>query len=277
MAKVWQEKLRPALLPLRLPRRAVPVLNTDDPPGVERRHRQGAGRRTPRRRWQDNTDVRWTIVVLHKPLWTAANVEKNGWLRRREGARRPAVHGLLRPRPPLPEVRPPGPELLPAGDDRRRQQAARRRARRVRPHRLGDDEEGRPGAGQPPARRHPAEDLQKPRPTSRQGLTASRCIRARPGLFRRRARSPAPGHRSRPREASRPRASPRRRLVHAEHLQRQRRRGGRRIHGHGGLAPKTPKATRGPTSCRRDTPPADLRPGPSSARGRTSSSLELTK
>ena len=49
-----------------------------------------------------------------------------------------------------------GTELLPARDDRRRQQAARRRVRRVRPRRLGHDEEGRPAHRQRHARRHPA-------------------------------------------------------------------------------------------------------------------------
>jgi predicted MPP superfamily phosphohydrolase len=27
----------------------------------------------------DNKDVRWTIVLLHKPIWTAPNLEKRGW------------------------------------------------------------------------------------------------------------------------------------------------------------------------------------------------------
>jgi hypothetical protein len=29
---------------------------------------------------EENADVRWTIVVLHKPLWAAADVDKTGWL-----------------------------------------------------------------------------------------------------------------------------------------------------------------------------------------------------
>jgi predicted phosphodiesterase len=29
---------------------------------------------------KENTDVRWTIVCVHKPLWSQANVDKNGWL-----------------------------------------------------------------------------------------------------------------------------------------------------------------------------------------------------
>src|SRR5947207_4179734 len=26
-----------------------------------------------------NKDVRWTFVFLHKPIWNAADLEKNGW------------------------------------------------------------------------------------------------------------------------------------------------------------------------------------------------------
>jgi serine/threonine-protein phosphatase CPPED1 len=29
---------------------------------------------------QDNTNVRWTVVAVHKPLWTHADLDKNGWL-----------------------------------------------------------------------------------------------------------------------------------------------------------------------------------------------------
>ena len=28
----------------------------------------------------DNKDVRWILVFLHKPIWTAASLEKRGWL-----------------------------------------------------------------------------------------------------------------------------------------------------------------------------------------------------
>src|SRR5439155_15511608 len=28
----------------------------------------------------DNKNVRWTIVSLHKPMWTEKNLETNGWL-----------------------------------------------------------------------------------------------------------------------------------------------------------------------------------------------------
>jgi hypothetical protein len=28
---------------------------------------------------EENPNVRWTLVFLHKPLWTAADLEKNGW------------------------------------------------------------------------------------------------------------------------------------------------------------------------------------------------------
>jgi len=55
------------------------VLNSDDPPG-------GAAGIGPdqladvRRALDDNRGVRWTVVCLHRPLWTEAKIEKTGWL-----------------------------------------------------------------------------------------------------------------------------------------------------------------------------------------------------
>jgi hypothetical protein len=55
-------------------------LNTDDPPG------SGTGRIAAEQRdWalgvlKANRGVRWTIVALHKPIWTSATLEKSGWL-----------------------------------------------------------------------------------------------------------------------------------------------------------------------------------------------------
>jgi hypothetical protein len=56
------------------------LLNTEDPPGVK------SGRIGPeqlayvKQTLAENRDVRWTIVSLHKPLWTYADVDKTGWL-----------------------------------------------------------------------------------------------------------------------------------------------------------------------------------------------------
>ncbi len=55
-------------------------LNTDDPPG------SGAGTlgqeqiEYAKKALAENRQVRWTIVALHKPIWTGANLEKRGWL-----------------------------------------------------------------------------------------------------------------------------------------------------------------------------------------------------
>ena len=55
------------------------VLNSDDPP-------DGAGGIGPdqladvRRALEDNRGVRWTVVCLHRPLWTEPHLEKTGWL-----------------------------------------------------------------------------------------------------------------------------------------------------------------------------------------------------
>ena len=55
-------------------------LNTDDPPG------SGVGSlgkeqiEYAKKALAENRDVRWTIVALHKPVWTASDVAKRGWL-----------------------------------------------------------------------------------------------------------------------------------------------------------------------------------------------------
>jgi len=54
-------------------------LNADDPPGQE----GGIGPEQIaycKRTLDDNRNVRWTIVLLHRPLWAQPNVAKNGWL-----------------------------------------------------------------------------------------------------------------------------------------------------------------------------------------------------
>ncbi len=53
-------------------------LDTDDPPGSSRMDREQIG--YAKKALADNRDVRWTVVALHKPLWTQADVAKRGWL-----------------------------------------------------------------------------------------------------------------------------------------------------------------------------------------------------
>jgi hypothetical protein len=55
-------------------------LNTDDHQGTGAPSLGKAQVAYARQALADNKDVRWTIVLLHKPIWTAANLEKRGWL-----------------------------------------------------------------------------------------------------------------------------------------------------------------------------------------------------
>jgi hypothetical protein len=57
------------------------VLCTDDP----YEDREGGRMSKEQAAWvdkvlKDNAAVRWTIVALHKPIWTQKNLEKSGWL-----------------------------------------------------------------------------------------------------------------------------------------------------------------------------------------------------
>lgn len=54
------------------------ILNSDDPPGDP----GGIGKEQiayVQKTLNDNAKVRWTIVAVHRPLWTASNGAKNGW------------------------------------------------------------------------------------------------------------------------------------------------------------------------------------------------------
>ena len=76
--KLWKEKLGRRYYHFIYRGVLFLVLDTDDPPGgtgsIARE--QAAWARTT---LQENEKVRWTIVLLHRPLWTAGNIDKNGW------------------------------------------------------------------------------------------------------------------------------------------------------------------------------------------------------
>src|SRR5262249_46788156 len=55
-------------------------LNTDDPPGSGPGHLGKEQVVYAQKVLADNPDVRWTIVALHKPVWTAPNLARTGWL-----------------------------------------------------------------------------------------------------------------------------------------------------------------------------------------------------
>jgi serine/threonine-protein phosphatase CPPED1 len=55
-------------------------LNTEDPPGSGKGHLGKEQVVYAQRVLADNRGVRWTIVSMHKPVWTAAKLPETGWL-----------------------------------------------------------------------------------------------------------------------------------------------------------------------------------------------------
>ena len=72
-------------------------------------------------RWVAKTveELTRTFVFLHKPIWNARDLEKNGWAA--VEPRGPEAQRLLRPRPPLSGVPSQWHRVLPACDHGRRQ------------------------------------------------------------------------------------------------------------------------------------------------------------
>jgi hypothetical protein len=76
--KAWQEKLGRTYYHFLYRNVLFLILNNDDPPGSN-------GNISPeqiayaQKALADNRNVRWTIVAMHRPLWTADNGSKNGW------------------------------------------------------------------------------------------------------------------------------------------------------------------------------------------------------
>lgn len=57
------------------------MLNTEDPPVAKSAGRISSAQITyAKQALADNKDARWTIVVLHRPVWTYKDVDKTGWL-----------------------------------------------------------------------------------------------------------------------------------------------------------------------------------------------------
>jgi hypothetical protein len=54
-------------------------LNTDDPPGTGGWHLGQEQVEYAEKTLADNARVRWTIVALHKPIWTPAKLAQSGW------------------------------------------------------------------------------------------------------------------------------------------------------------------------------------------------------
>jgi 3',5'-cyclic AMP phosphodiesterase CpdA len=77
-AKLWEEKLGRRYYHFLYRGVLFLFLNSDDPPGsvgAIAANQAAWARQT----LQDNRQARWTIVIVHRPLWTYANVDNNGW------------------------------------------------------------------------------------------------------------------------------------------------------------------------------------------------------
>jgi hypothetical protein len=79
--KIWQERLGRRYYHFVYKNVLFLCLNTDDAPGEF-----GAPKLTKeqvayaKKALADNASVRWTLVFLHKPIWTAPDLKKRGWL-----------------------------------------------------------------------------------------------------------------------------------------------------------------------------------------------------
>jgi len=77
--KLWQEKFGRRNYHFVYRNVLFLILNSEDPPGkmgsIGEEQLADA-----RKALDDNKAVRWTVVAVHRPLWTAADLEKNGWL-----------------------------------------------------------------------------------------------------------------------------------------------------------------------------------------------------
>lgn len=77
--KVWKEKFGRRHYSFVYRNVLFLILNSDDPP-------KGPGSlgeeqlEFVKKTLEQNAEVRWTIVAIHRPLWTQTNLDKNGWL-----------------------------------------------------------------------------------------------------------------------------------------------------------------------------------------------------
>ena len=77
--KAWQEKFGRRWYSFVYRNVLFLILDSDDPPnkgGQVRPDQLEFVKKT----LEQNAEVRWTIVAIHKPLWTQRNLDKNGWL-----------------------------------------------------------------------------------------------------------------------------------------------------------------------------------------------------
>jgi 3',5'-cyclic AMP phosphodiesterase CpdA len=77
--KLWQEKFGRRFYHFVYRNTLFLVLNSEDPPG-KLGHIGAEQLAAVRRALDDNRAVRWTVVAVHRPLWTEPGPQKNGWL-----------------------------------------------------------------------------------------------------------------------------------------------------------------------------------------------------
>ncbi|CAN5369687.1 hypothetical protein BH10PLA2_BH10PLA2_07180 [soil metagenome] len=55
------------------------MVNSDDPPGKDEGAISPEQVEYMKKALEENASVRWTVAIIHRPLWSATNVEKTGW------------------------------------------------------------------------------------------------------------------------------------------------------------------------------------------------------
>src|SRR5205823_10200356 len=88
--RVWNEKFGRRYYDVVYRNVLFLLLNSEDPPGQEEGHFSQEQIQFIKKSLETNRDVRWTLVFLHKPMWTHAKVANSGWLE---------VENLLKGRP----------------------------------------------------------------------------------------------------------------------------------------------------------------------------------
>jgi predicted phosphodiesterase len=77
-ARFWKEKFGPSYYHFIYKGVLFLCLNTDDPPGSGHLSEEQVA--YARRALAANRGVRWTIVAMHRPIWTSTRLQATGWL-----------------------------------------------------------------------------------------------------------------------------------------------------------------------------------------------------
>ena len=77
--QVWKEKFGRRYYQFVYRNTLFLMANSDDPPGAEEGQISAAQTEYMKKALEENPGVRWTFVIIHRPLWSTPNVEKSGW------------------------------------------------------------------------------------------------------------------------------------------------------------------------------------------------------